>query len=120
VDEFDFSRLLKKEYPKIDIRAIPLHFDTRGAAETIYIATTYMGKESLSRRTVSLDCDTIYFKDILTEIRNLPTGTSGTVFFQDTGDKPLYSYVKLNEEGFIVDIQEKKAISRNANTGAYS
>ncbi|KAJ3104033.1 hypothetical protein HDU97_009580 [Phlyctochytrium planicorne] len=117
--DFDFDRLIKKEYPKLNVKTVLLRFDTRGAAETLYIMTQYMSAEQRQRRTVSIDCDTIYFCDILTKIRSIPKGESGTVYFHDDGDAPVFSYVALDEQNNIVDIKEKKAISRNANTGAY-
>jgi hypothetical protein len=41
------------------------------------------------------------------------------VFYTKNYDKdPVYSYIKLNEESIITDIQEKQKISDNANTGA--
>ncbi|KAJ3219085.1 hypothetical protein HDU67_002741 [Dinochytrium kinnereticum] len=117
--DFDFDRMLKKEYPKMNIKTVLLHFDTRGAAETLYILTQYMSAEERLRKTVSIDCDTIYFCDVLSRVRSLPHATSATVYFHDDGDAPVYSYVELNKEGYIVAIKEKTAISRNANTGAY-
>jgi hypothetical protein len=81
-----------------------------------------MTKELLSRKTVSLDCDTIYWADVLQAIRNMPKGYGGCFYFPDDGDKPIFSYIKTENKGGheqIVDIQEKKAISNKANTGAY-
>ncbi|KAJ3093785.1 hypothetical protein HDU96_002028, partial [Phlyctochytrium bullatum] len=86
--DFDFKRTMKKEYPNVDIRILVLLFDTRGAAETLYIVTQYMQKELLGRRTISLDCDTIYFCDILSMVRRLPRDVSATVYFHDEGSKP--------------------------------
>jgi hypothetical protein len=46
-------------------------------------------------------------------------------YFLDFGVNPIYSYIKTSSnnseesEEFITDIQEKKAISNKANTGAY-
>ncbi|KAJ3105281.1 hypothetical protein HDU97_008304 [Phlyctochytrium planicorne] len=117
--EFDFWQTLKKEYPKLNIRVVTLRFDTRGAAETLFIMTQYLTPEERTRLTVSLDCDTIYFCDILSKVRSLPKGTSATVYFHDDGDAPVFSYVEFNEEGYMIDIKEKRAITRNANTGAY-
>ena len=98
-----------------------------------------MPKEHLKRKTVSLDCDTIYWADVLQNIRDMPKGHGGCFYFRDDGDKPIFSYIKTevkyaypfdtpeslvadavrNGLERIVDIQEKKAISNKANTGAY-
>jgi hypothetical protein len=65
--------------------------------------------------------DTIYWADILEHIRDSPPGSGAVFHFPDDGDKPIYSYIKTEENtpGIICDIQEKKAISNKANTGAY-
>ena len=73
----------------------------------------------MSRRTVSLDCDTIYFDNILSRVRSLPSGYGGTITFDDAGDPPVFSYVETDHRNRVVDIKEKIAISRHANTGAY-
>ncbi len=41
----------------------------------------------------------------------------GTIIFDDI--HPRWSYVKLNEEGLVVEAAEKRPISRNATTGFY-
>lgn len=71
----------------------------------------------------NLPGDTIYWADILTHVRNLPLAHGAVFYFPDDGHKPIFSYIKTSstpsENGLIVDIQEKKAISNKANTGAY-
>jgi hypothetical protein len=76
-----------------------------------------------SRRTISLDCDTIYFADILDRVRKMPEGHGACFYFEDTGNQPIFSYIRTekNKSGheIINAIQEKKAISKKANSGAY-
>lgn len=60
--EFHIDLLLRKEYPQLNVKVISLKFDTRGAAETLFIVAQSMTDEELQRRTVSLDCDTIYVR----------------------------------------------------------
>lgn len=111
--------LLRKEFPRLDIRVIELQFDTRGAAETLFIVTQSMEEKESKRRTISLDCDTIYFDDVLGLARSLPQRASGCVYFEDNSDLAVFSYLDLDDSGRILDIKEKKPISRYANTGAY-
>jgi capsule biosynthesis phosphatase len=118
-EEFQLTSQVRDEYPNLDLKVVHLKYDTRGAAETLYIVTQSMEDEELTRRTISLDCDTIYFKDILSAVRQLPPSTSACVHFYDTGDKPVFSYIELDSDNNIINIKEKKAITRNANTGAY-
>jgi ADP-glucose pyrophosphorylase len=78
-----------------------------------------MDVNHLQRRSASLDCDTIYWADILQSIREIPEEQGAVFYFPDGGDKPIYSYIKTDENAIVVDIQEKKAISNKANTGVY-
>ncbi|KAJ8291805.1 hypothetical protein OF846_005051 [Rhodotorula toruloides] len=120
-DEFHLDSQLRREYPHLNVKLIPLRFDTRGAAETLFIVAQSMTDEELQRRTVSLDCDTIYFPEarLLSRIRTLPPYHGATVVFDDAGDPPVFSYVETDSRNRIIDIKEKVAISRHANTGAY-
>ncbi|KAF5129764.1 hypothetical protein E5D57_006095 [Metarhizium anisopliae] len=130
-DNFQVGQLLAKSYTKMDIRVVRLLHQTKGAAETLYVTTQGMQAEHLQRRTISLDCDTIYWTDVLQLSRNLPAHYGSCIYFFDNGDSPIYSYIKTKNESVIpasaindglekiVDILEKTAISTKANTGAY-
>ncbi|KAJ3178844.1 hypothetical protein HDU85_005037 [Gaertneriomyces sp. JEL0708] len=41
------------------------------------------------------------------------------VYDTKDSDKPIFSYVAIDQNSYITRIEEKQAISRNANTGAY-
>lgn len=71
-------------------------------------------------KTISLDCDTIYFTDILTKYRELKANQSACFYFTDDQDKPVFSYIALDANNKITEIKEKNKISKNANTGAYA
>lgn len=119
-DQFLITNRLRKEYPKYDIRTVHLHFQTKGAAETLYALLQEMDEDQLSRRTVSVDCDTIYFSDILSSLRALPPGEGASYYFDDQSGRPIFSFLKLDEDNRILDIREKFIISNHANTGAYA
>lgn len=57
-----------------------------------------MQAEHLQRRTISLDCDTIYWTDVLQLSRNLPAHYGSCIYFFDNGDSPIYSYIKTKNE----------------------
>ncbi|KAF2435426.1 protein phosphatase 2A A subunit [Tothia fuscella] len=122
-DEFQIGQLMRKYFPKLKIQLLRLVHMTKGSTETLFIVTQSMPPECLGRRTVSLDCDTIYFGDVLTKIREMPRQHGACFYFPDTGTEPLFSYIKTSTNAcgheIIHDIQEKKAISRKANSGAY-
>lgn len=121
-DQFALGARVQRQYPKLNIKVVVLNFETRGAAETLFITLQQMNQEELSRRTLSLDCDTFYFCDILTQFRELSPHTSASYYFEDAiGGKPIFSYLRLSDDGTnrILEVKEKAAISTHANTGAY-
>ncbi|KAI6779236.1 uncharacterized protein J7T54_007763 [Emericellopsis cladophorae] len=121
-DEFRIGQLVAKSLPKTDLHLLRLRHQTKGASETLFMVMQSMGPQHLDRRTVSLDCDTIYWTDVLHHVRQMPPGYGGCFYFTDKGDKPIYSYIKTEEESgqeVIRRIAEKRAISDKANTGAY-
>ena len=125
--QFGLIQRMKAEYPHLDIRAVLLTFDTRGAAETLYTVLQSMDEATLARKTISLDCDTIYFEPVLERFRVLPAHHNATFYFEDMGGKAIFSYVQIddgegNEEGHqkVTQVREKVMISSWANTGAYA
>ncbi|RDA94646.1 hypothetical protein CP533_2439 [Ophiocordyceps camponoti-saundersi (nom. inval.)] len=121
-DDFHLGQLVSKSLPHVDHRILRLRHQTKGASETLYIISQSMSKRDLQKKTISLDCDTIYWTDVLGQARKLPLDTGACFYFRDDGDKPVFSYIKTEHRNgldYITDIQEKKAISKNANSGAY-
>ncbi|KAJ6439792.1 phosphatase iiic [Purpureocillium lavendulum] len=121
-EEFLIGQLVAKHLNHVQHNVLRLQHPTKGASETLYIVCQSMTQTHLDRKTVSLDCDTIYWNDILGHVRSMPRGHGGCFYFPDNGDKPIFSYIKtdvINGLESIVDIQEKKAISNKANSGAY-
>ncbi|CAF4389848.1 unnamed protein product, partial [Adineta steineri] len=124
--QFDLSQTLKIEYPKRKFETIILDFETRGAVETLFIMLQTINIDRLKYKTISLDCDTIYFEKILKKFRQLSNEMNASFFFKDNIGKPIYSYLKLDEDitqenyPLIKDVREKIMISNNANTGAYA
>ena len=112
--------LLQRQYPAADIRVVTFKMVTRGAVETLFIGLQHMSAAELSRRTLCLDCDTLYFADVLSMHRAVPSGKGMCAYFIDRGTAALYSYLRLDEDGGqVVEVREKKAISDLANIGAY-
>jgi hypothetical protein len=73
--QFGLMQRLKSEYSgRIHIYEVLLGFETRGAAETLYIMLQHLPPGRLGKRTISLDCDTIYFSNILQQFRAVPDG----------------------------------------------
>lgn len=123
--KYGVSQMLKREFPRFNIVPIRLRDITRGAAETIALVIACMDQEDLLRPTLSLDCDTIYFEDIVDYFRmvslRLSPGSGICACFKDMGRIPMYSYIRTDYDnaGQVTAIAEKKKISNLANTGAY-
>ena len=118
LDNFDFQTQLRERYKNIDFKFYPMNYSTCGAAETVHIALDNLEPESLNHNIMIMDCDTFYFNDIVTTYQ-LSEHKNNIFYFNDTQDNPLYSYISLDDAGFVTLIREKKQISRNANCGVY-
>lgn len=115
LNNYDFNNILKHRYKNIIL--IELNKQTEGAAETILYGLNNCDKNILKNKTVLFDCDTFYHIDILNIFRNQ---SENAVFcFKDSQDKPIFSYVNIDENNIVIDIKEKIKISDYANTGCY-
>ena len=79
----------------LDVRVIPFKLQTRGSIETLFIGLQHMHHSELSRRTLCLDCDNIYFSDVIGTFRGLPREQGCCFYFRDEGLAPIYSYLDL-------------------------
>ncbi|CAG9462708.1 unnamed protein product [Pedinophyceae sp. YPF-701] len=118
--DFQLYDRLKKEYPNVELVCVPLNFQTRGAAETLSVVLSGIPPERRSLKTICLDCDTIYFEDILSKFRAMDQSLNATFYFKDEQDRPLFSYIKMDSGGRVQEVKEKTPVSRHANTGAYA
>lgn len=119
LDKYNFYDIIMKKYYGLNIYLIRLENDTKGAAETILIGIKYIIENySFHRKTILLDGDTFYTADILQKFRDIDYNA---VFYTiNTDEKPVFSYINFNKDGYIDIIAEKDKISDNANTGAYA
>jgi len=111
---YNFEEQLKHDYPQIKFLFITLPKDTDGAAETINISLKQF-KEADDCPILCLDSDNFYTEDIVT----LWNGQNKIFMFEDYEDSSIYSYLKLLEDGKVINIVEKEKISTHASTGAY-
>jgi dTDP-glucose pyrophosphorylase len=110
--QYNFEENLKKNYPNIHFKFCKLIDNTRGAAETLNIAIKKLSCEDCP--VLCLDGDNFYLDNIIKKWN----GNNCVITFNDNESKPIYSYVKL-ENNKIIDIIEKEKISNNACSGAY-
>jgi capsule biosynthesis phosphatase len=115
LNKYSFNVILKNKYKNINL--IELNKQTEGAAETILFGLNNISNELLNNKCILLDCDTFYYIDILDIYREQ---NNNSIFcFNDNQDKPIFSYLEINQDNIVVDIKEKIKISNYANTGCY-
>lgn len=113
LDRWNFCSSIKNKYPNTIL--IPLSHHTIGVTETILYGLNMIS--DINKKTIAIDCDNFYSIDILSIYRDQ---INNLLFcFKDIQEKPLYSYIKLDNDNNIIDIGEKKKISNLANTGCY-
>lgn len=112
LDNFDFIDHFGK-YTYLNF--LKLDRKTKGPVETIYEITKILEKNYSNDGMLIIDGDTFYKKDIIKKIQK----KKHTIFYHKTKIKePIFSYIKIKNKK-ILDIVEKRKISKNANTGAY-
>jgi hypothetical protein len=90
--------------------------NTNGAVETIYKTLEHcIGDNEEDGGLLCLDGDNFYMCNILEQW----DGENSVFVFEDETEDAIYSYSKIDEDGKIVEIEEKKKISNYANTGGY-
>ena len=114
---FHFEETVLRAFPDVNIRFVALDHETQGAAETVLHGVADFSAEELKRPTMLADGDSLFVDDVIEPFRE--QGGNLIFYFQDPGDKPIYSYLKTTQTGQVTDIAEKVQISRNACIGAY-
>ena len=106
--------VLRGSYPNVTIH-IQYITDTRGQAETAYLASQYCDSEG---SFLVHNADTVLLGRDLMHIENLLSSTDIVVDVFNSSN-PAYSFVKSDNNGYITDIVEKEAITKSASSGLY-
>jgi capsule biosynthesis phosphatase len=115
LENFRFEdRLLKQFNHKFHFIKLP--FQTNGPVETILYGLSKLPKSSLEEQLVIHDGDSIIKRNVLA---NLQPGENKIFYTFNDDPNPIYSYIKIDENGNVFDIAEKKKISDNANVGCF-
>jgi hypothetical protein len=113
LDKYGFKQYLINTFGNKIFNFIEIKYQTRGAAETLYIGLKNI---DTNEQILVLDNDNIY--DGL-EFNKLPTGNF-IIYNKNSTGLTHYSFIKLNEnENNIVEITERKPISNNICVGGY-
>ncbi len=110
LDAYNFDEIVKDKLPKVNLLSLA---PTTGPADTVKKCLVHF---NIKGRIVLLDGDTWYEENILQKLRE--TKENLTVYFESKIKKPLFSYIKIENE-IILEIAEKRKISDYANTGCY-
>lgn len=97
-------------------KTIGVENETCGAACTALLASEYIDNDEELLILNANELLFIDFKHTLDSFR-LRGLDAGVVIFQSV--HPRYSYVRLDQDGYVVEAAEKRPISRNATAGFY-
>ena len=112
--EYRLDDTLRKIFPGLNFKFLHLEYDTQGAAETINIALKCLQLDK-DVPILCLDSDNFYTENIIQSWNK----KNGVLYFEDYNLVPIFSYLMLDNQSNIQDIQEKEKISDNACCGGY-
>lgn len=125
VANFNIDQYLKQKFGP-DTKVIQVSYQTQGSVCSVLLAAEYINNDS----PLCVWCSDVYFEMKISSILS----SAGPIRFDPYKDVPEhldgflltfksnssnYSYVKLNEAGFVEKVAEKMVISEWANAGLY-
>jgi len=114
IKRFHLDDIASLLFPGATILEIP--GQTQGAACTALLASRYIENEE---ELLILNCNEVLetsFLEVVQDFRNR-RNDAGVVFFNSV--HPRYSYIRLDEDKFVLEAAEKRPISNNATAGFY-
>lgn len=93
---------------------IPVSEVTQGSACSVLLAKEYINNDT---PLLTANSDQFLEWDPLAFFHEMESVDGGITTFQST--HPKWSFVRLNEQGFVTEVAEKKVISEHATTGVY-
>jgi HAD superfamily hydrolase (TIGR01509 family) len=109
--------IITDKYPNINIVQIDGK-PTCGAVDTLCAGMSHIKRLEHKEKTLVLDCDTFYTFNIIDYFRKEERENT-VIYTKNYSKDSIYSYISLDENNKIINIEEKVKISDNANTGAY-
>lgn len=113
LDNYGLKYDILKRFSNYKTVIIPVDKVTEGQAQTVLLA-----KDIINNQTplVVFNADTYVVSQIRKVLLNIDVDGIIQVF---PSSDPRYSYVKVNQEGYVIRTAEKKVISQYATTGMY-
>ncbi len=113
-DKYGLVTKLRKLLGK-NIKVVYTPDVTEGAACTVLLARDLINNDE---DVLIMDTDHYYKSSVEEDIVKKPKDVKGIILvFED--DDPKWSFTKVDKRGWVVEIAEKKPISKYANVGAY-
>jgi len=112
------KNLVQEIEQKYNAKFIGIDKLTEGTACTVLYSRKYIDNELPLLIANSDQIVDISVKEYIDDC--LQKGTDGSILtFTDPELNPKWSFAKINEQGFVTEVQEKKAISEYATVGIY-
>jgi len=118
LDNCNFKEILINMFPNIKFNFILIDYFTRGASESAYLGIKNVYDYIDDSNILFIDNDTIYPEETYEYLNN--KYNNSFIFTNFNIEKePIYSYVKIDNDGYILDIKEKNKISDLICIGLY-
>lgn len=116
IEKYNIDKKLKEIIP--DCQIVSMDFQTRGPVESILEATHLIDNDE---ELIISDTDhyLIWDKKIFNEKIRTQNIDACVMVFPDEWNSSVASYVKLNNEGFVIEAAEKIPISKTATVGLH-
>ena len=117
LDEYNFTHTVEHLFPEKTFTFIKIKYDTRGPVETLYVGCQQLVNNIVNESILVLDNDTCYDCESLLQIREKTNG----ILYSERKDQSLshYSFVKIENDGRVIDIKERVPISNTICVGGY-
>ena len=114
IENHQIDSYLKKILYGSDVIVIEVPEITEGQAITVLLSKDYIDND---KELIIFNCDTYCGCDIKKEIRKYPHAKGFISVFKDTN--PKWSFAKVDSNGRVIEVAEKRPISNNATVGLY-
>jgi dTDP-glucose pyrophosphorylase len=112
---YNASAMLKAKWP--DCKVVLLDEVTEGAACTILKAEHLIDNDSIM--AIMNSDNIIHFNGNLVNDLLLDESVDGVILTFEEESDPKWSFAKLDDRGYVMEVAEKKAISTHATAGLY-
>jgi NDP-sugar pyrophosphorylase family protein len=113
--KYDLDSLLKK-YCNYPYEIVGIENITKGQLSTVLCAVPLLEKD---KDVLIISSDTLVVSNISKFISENSNTCSGIISVQESLSGDNWSFVKVNENGQVIEVAEKKRISNLASTGIY-